>query len=186
MKTTRFSKLLIAAALFGLGVAGANTTKAVPQTDSDIAGRVGHEIRMYSRYTIWDNVNFRVQDGHIELLGEVSQPYKKTELGRIVQTVPGVKSVVNDLKVLPLSTFDDRLRLQVARAIYGDTTLSRYGMQALPPIHIIVDNGQVTLEGVVSTEMEKQIAGMRASGAGLGFGPVVNNLRVENPKGKKS
>jgi hyperosmotically inducible protein len=90
------------------------------------------------------------------------------------------------MKVLPLSNFDDRLRLQVARAIYGSPTLSRYGMGALPSIHIIVDNGHVTLEGVVANDMDKQIAGMRASSAGLGFGPVVNNLRVENPKSKKS
>ena len=76
---------------------------------------------------------------------------------------------------------DNRLRMQVARAIYRDPVLSRYGMQSVPPIHIIVDNGHVTLEGVVSTEMEKNVAGIRASGAGLSFGQVTNNLRVENP-----
>ena len=63
--------------------------------------------------------------------------------------------------------------------------LNRYALGALPSIHIIVDNGKVTLEGVVSNQMEKQVAGMRASGAGLSFGPVVNNLRVENPSPKK-
>ena len=76
---------------------------------------------------------------------------------------------------------DDQLRVQVARSIFRDPVLSRYAMQAVPPIHIIVENGHVTLEGVVSTEMEKNIAGLRASGAGLSFGPVVNHLRVENP-----
>jgi hyperosmotically inducible protein len=81
---------------------------------------------------------------------------------------------------------DDTLRWQVARAIYGNPVLSRYGLGALPSIHIIVDDGHVTLEGVVSTEMDKQIAGMQASSAGLSFGQVVNNLRVENPSSKKS
>jgi hyperosmotically inducible protein len=96
-----------------------------------------------------------------------------------------VAGVTNQLEVLPLSPFDDRLRLQIARAVYGHTALSRYAYQSLPPIHIIVDNGRVTLEGVVNNDMEKQIAGMQASSAGLSFGPVVNNLRVENPKPKK-
>ena len=73
---------------------------------------------------------------------------------------------------------------QVARAIYRDPVLSRYGIQAVPPIHIIVDNGHVTLEGVVNTEMEKNVAGIRASGAGLSFGQVTNNLQVERPNKK--
>jgi hyperosmotically inducible protein len=76
---------------------------------------------------------------------------------------------------------DNRLRMQIARAIYRDPSLSTLGFQALPPIHIIVDSGHVTLEGVVNTELQKQVAGMRASSTGLSFGPVVNNLRVENP-----
>jgi hyperosmotically inducible protein len=97
-----------------------------------------------------------------------------------------VASVTNELKVLPLSSHDDRLRLQIARAIYSDPALIRYRNMALPPIHIIVDNGRVTLTGSVNSTLEKQVAGMRASGAGLSFGPVVNNLEVENPPAKKS
>ena len=139
---------------------------------------------MYPNYTLWDDISFRVTNGSVELLGEVNQPYKKSDLGKIIQHVPGVTAVTNELKVLPLSTFDDRLRLQVARAIYRDPTLSRYAMGAVPSIHIIVDNGHVTLTGAVNSDMEKQIAGMRASGAGLGFGQVVNNLTVENPRKK--
>ena len=76
------------------------------------------------------------------------------------------------------------MRLRIARAIYGDSALSRYRTMAVPPIHIIVDNGHVTLEGIVNNEMEKNVAGIRASGAGLSFGKVVNNLRVENPSHK--
>lgn len=185
MRHSILNKLMITAALLGAGIAGAATNSTVGSSDADIARKLTHEIRMYSRYTIFDNIDFRVNEGAVELIGEVSQPYKKADLGRIAQKVPGVKSLSNDLKVLPLSPMDNQLRRQVARAIYRDPVLSRYGLQAVGPIHIIVDNGHVTLEGVVSTDMEKNVAGIRANGAGLSFGQVTNNLRVENPSVKK-
>ncbi|MDQ6665344.1 MAG: BON domain-containing protein [Acidobacteriota bacterium] len=184
MKQGSVEKLLLGAALslgVAAGVAAAANTSPSVYTDSEIAQKAAHEIRMYSRYTIWDNVNLRVNNGNVELLGQVSQPFKKSDLQRVMRHVPGVESVTNDLKVLPLSPFDDRLRLQVARALYRDPVLSRYSIQAIPPIHIIVDNGHVTLEGVVNTDMEKEVAGVRANSSGLSFGTVTNNLRVENP-----
>jgi hyperosmotically inducible protein len=181
-----FLKFMIAATAFGVAIgsaaSGDNTTVSAP--DAAIVKKLTHEIRMYPRYSIFDNISFFVNEGRVELLGEVNQPFKKDDLGRIAQRVPGVTSLNNEIKVLPLSPMDNRLRQQVARAIYRDPVLSRYGMQSVPPIHIIVDNGHVTLEGVVSTEMEKNVAGVRASGAGLGFGPVQNNLHVENPSHK--
>jgi osmotically-inducible protein OsmY len=180
MKLRMLGQMMMAAAM----AAGA-ASAAVPN-DADLAKSVRHEVLMYSRYTLWDDVNFQVNNGNVELQGAVTQPYKKNDLGKIVQSIPGVASVTNELKVLPLSNFDDRLRLQVARAIYGYPALSRYGMGANPSIHIIVDNGRVTLTGVVNNESEKQIAGIRASSAGLGFGPVVNNLSVDQPAKKKS
>jgi hyperosmotically inducible protein len=185
MKVNNFNRLAMAAAIVCVGIAAAADNPTALTSDAQIAQKLGHEIRMYSRYTLFDDVNFRVNEGAVELLGEVSQPFKKGDLGRIAQHVPGVTSVANELKVLPLSPFDNRLRAQVARAIFRDPVLSRYGLRAVPPIHIIVDNGHVTLEGVVATDMEKNIAGMRANGSGLSFGMVTNNLRVENP-GKKS
>src|SRR5262249_48608295 len=106
------------------------------------------------------------------------------DIGNIVKGIPGVVSVTNSLKVAPLSNFDDRLRIQVARAIYGDPSFTLYGMQAQPPIHILVDNGHVTLTGFVGTEAQKQIAGMRAASAGLSFGSITNNLQVERPSRK--
>jgi hyperosmotically inducible protein len=153
-----------------------------PVASGDIAHQVTHEIRMYPRYTIFDNIQFRVDNGNVELVGAVSEPVKKSDLQRIVAHIPGVLTVTNDLKVLPLSPMDNRLRVQVARAIYRDPILSRYSMGALPPIHIIVDGGRVTLEGVVSTQTDKNVAGVRAGSVGLSFGPVTNNLQVENPK----
>jgi hyperosmotically inducible periplasmic protein len=182
----RFSfNLMLASALMAAGTAMAANDVTAASPDAQIAQKVGHEIRMYSRYTMWDNIAVRVREGDVELQGQVSQPFKKADLGRIAQSVPGVRSVTNDLEVLPASFSDDRLRLQVARVIFRDPVLSRYAIQAVPPIHIIVDNGHVTLEGVVNNEMEKNVAGIRASGAGLSFGQVINNLQVEkhNKKG---
>lgn len=181
----RIFKLMLASLIVAAGtVVAANTNPNGVYTDAQIAEKITHEVRMYPRYTIWDNVAVRVREGEIELTGQVSQPFKKADLGRLAQRVPGVRSVTNRLEVLPTSFFDDRLRLQIARAIYRDPVLSRYAIQAIPPIHIIVDNGHVTLEGVVSTDMEKNVAGIRAGQSGLSLGQVTNNLRVENP-GKK-
>jgi hyperosmotically inducible periplasmic protein len=177
------ARLMVGAVLLA-GIAGAASKDDGNHSDPALANKVRHEIAMYSWYTIWDNINIKVNDGNVELIGQVSQPYKKADMARLAQRVPGVKSVTNDLAVLPLSNFDDQLRIQVARAIYRDPVLSRYGIQAVPPIHIIVDNGHVTLEGVVNNDMEKNVAGIRANGAGLSFGQVVNNLRVENPSHK--
>src|SRR5260370_7858790 len=132
-------QLLAVTALFAItGIAGATAT------DSDIAAKAAHEIRMYSRYTIWDNINIRVNAGNLELLGQVSQPFKKADLQRIVQRVPGVVSVANELEVLPVSFDDDNLRMPVARAIYRNPTLSPSSTHAMPPLHIIVSNGHIT------------------------------------------
>ena len=188
MKPTILGRFLTATLLLATGVAGASTknTPNVPQSDADVAKHVRHEILMYPYYSIFDDVSFRVENGQVQLLGAVNQPYKKADLERLVRRVPGVTGIADEVKVLPLSNNDDRLRLEVARAIYRDPMFTRYAIQALPPIHIIVDNGRVTLTGVVSTQSEKDVAGIRASGAGLSFGPITNNLEVEHPSPKKS
>jgi hyperosmotically inducible protein len=186
MNTQKLGRIFTVAALAVVSAFASNkTVPAGPRTDDDLAKAVRHEVLMYPQYSLWDDINFRVSNGNVQLLGEVNQPYKKDDLGRLVKQIPGVESVTNDLKVLPLSPNDDRLRIQVARAIFRDPNLSRYAMGAVPSIHIIVDNGHVTLTGEVMNSMDKQIAGMRASGAGLSFGPVQNNLTIENPGKKK-
>jgi hyperosmotically inducible periplasmic protein len=153
--------------------------------DASLAKEVRHEIVTYPHYSIFDDIKFRVDQGKVELIGAVTQPYKKSDLGKIIEKVRGVSSVTNDLKVLPLNNMDEALRMQIARAIYSDQNLSTLAFQAIPPIHIIVENGHVTLEGVVNTVLQKQVAGMRASSTGLSFGPVTNNLVVENPPTKR-
>ena len=186
MKSKILNHLLVAGTLLvGAGGASASTTPGAPLSDEALANRVRHEIVMYPYYGIFDTVNYRVVNGSVDLTGAVTQPWKKSDIAKSVQKIPGVASVTNELEVLPLSPMDDRLRLQIARAIYRDPSLSRYAIQAVPPIHIIVDNGHVTLEGVVNNDLEKQVAGMRAASTGLSFGPIANNLRVENPSTKK-
>lgn len=176
--------LMVAAAIAATALASNKTVPTAPRTDEDLAKAVRHEVVMYPRYTLWDDISFRVNNGNVELTGAVNQPYKKDDIARLVKNVPGVETVTNEIKVLPLSPNDDRLRLQVARAIFRDPNLSRYAMGAVPSIHIIVDNGHVTLTGVVGSAMDKQLAGMRASGAGLSFGPVDNRLTIDNQKHK--
>ena len=181
MTTRILNRLLATALLVSAGIAAAANKPA----DVSVERQILHEIRMYANYSIWDDINFRVSnDGQVQLFGAVNQPYKKSDVERIVRRVPGVTSVTDEIKVLPLSPFDDRLRLQVARAIYRDPVLNRYALQAVGPIHIIVENGHVTLSGVVNSEMDKNVAGIRANAAGLSFGSVTNNLRVENPARK--
>lgn len=188
MRAGTFVKTMLAAAFsvtLCAATAMAKVNAPVLTGDDAIAHKVLHEIRTYPYYTIFDDVNFRVDNGTVHLSGEVTEPWKKSALGKSVAGIPGVVTLDNALEVLPLSSFDDRLRAQVARAIYRDPVLSRYRIQVVPPIHIIVDNGHVTLTGVVNTEMEKEVAGVRANSS-LSFGPVTNDLRVEQPAPKRN
>jgi hyperosmotically inducible protein len=178
--TGRF--LMAAAFLLGAGVAGAagKQAAATPQTDAALANSVRHEIVMYPQYSIFDDVSIEVSHGVVDLTGAVDQPYKKADIGRLAKNVAGVAQVQNDIRVLPLSPNDDRLRLSIARAIYGDPAMRKYANEPFKPIHILVDNGHVTLTGMVDTELDKQIAGTQAALAGMSFGRIVNNLYVEN------
>ena len=189
MKRKVLGPFLMAAALVlssAMTLAAKAPTALEPESQGPIAHGVRHEILMYPYYGIFDNITYQVDGGNITLLGDVTQPYKKFDIGKRVQQVPGVTSVTNQIKVLPLSNMDDRLRWRIALAIYSEPGLSRYANQPVPPIHIIVDNGHVTLDGVVNNQMEKDLAGIRAANAGLSFGPITNNLRVEVPSSKKS
>ena len=181
MKNLR--KLFLGALLTGVSAFAASTGPAVTQTDP-VTQQVMHQIRMYPYYSVFDDVKVRVDNGNVELIGEVTQPYKKSDLNRIVAHTPGVTTVTNDVKVLPLSNFDNRIRVQTARAIFRDPVLSKYAIQAVPPIHIIVDNGHVTLEGVVDTQFDDTIIRTRANQVPNVFS-VTDNLIILNPPKKK-
>jgi hyperosmotically inducible protein len=177
---------MAAALLAGAGVAGAadNHNAGKLQTDAALIKGVRHAIVMYPRYSIFDDINFQVENGTVRLEGVVTQPFKKSDIDKIVRNVAGANQVQDDIRVLPLSPNDEQLRLRVARAIYADPSMTKYAIQAMKPIHVIVENGHVTLDGVVATDFDKQIAGTRAASAGMSFGPIVNNLQVENPSKK--
>jgi hyperosmotically inducible protein len=139
---------------------------------------VRHELVLLPFYGVFDNLAFKVEGGKVTLLGQVSQPVLKTDAERAVKGIEGVESVDNRLEVLPLSPNDDRIRRAVYNAVYGTSGLDRYALQAVPPIHIIVKNGNVALEGVVATEGDKNLAGIKAKSVS-GVFSVTNNLRTE-------
>src|SRR5579863_337989 len=139
---------------------------------------VRHELVLLPFYGVFDNLAFKVEGGKVTLLGQVAQPVLKIDAGNAVKGIEGVESVDNRIEVLPLSPNDDRIRRAVYRAIYGTTGLDRYALQAVPPIHIIVKNGNVALEGVVATEGDKNLAELKTKGV-AGVFSVTNNLRAE-------
>ena len=150
-----------------------------------IIKEVRHELVMLPFYGVFDNLSYKVDpDGTVTLMGQVSRPTLKSDAENVVKRIEGVTKVVNNLEVLPTSINDDRIRRDVYRAIYGNTVLSQYQLRAVPPIHIIVNNGHVTLEGVVARAMDKQIAGMQANQV-PGVFSVTNNLQVEEEDKKK-
>src|SRR5215813_13633091 len=139
---------------------------------------VRHELVMLPYYNVFDNLSYKVEGSTVTLMGQVTRPTLKSDAGRVVKGIEGVEKVVNNTEVLPVSPNDERIRIAVYRAIYGHTALQRYSLQAVPPIHIIVNNGNVTLEGVVASEADKNIANLQANGVS-GVFSVKNNLRVE-------
>ncbi len=136
------------------------------------------EIVTYYAYGIFDNVKLEAEGNKLVVSGEVSQPFKKEDIGNFLAHIKGVAVLENNLEVLPLSSYDDSLRIAIARAIYNDPYFLHYATQALPPMHIIVKNGNVTLEGVVGTQLDGAKAEADARFAGTFFS-LTNNLRVE-------
>jgi hyperosmotically inducible periplasmic protein len=158
-------------------VFGAAVAMAAPPTLSPIENHVRHELVMLPYLNVFDDISFRVDGNTVTLFGEVTKPVLKRDAENVVKRVEGVARVENQIEVLPLSSFDDQIRLRTARAIYGYPALQRYGMGTLPSIHIIVKNGNVTLVGSVSTDMDKQLAFTRANGVS-GVFAVNNQLQI--------
>jgi hyperosmotically inducible protein len=134
--------------------------------DLRLGDDLARQVNTYPRFTIFDHVSARVEQGVVTLTGKVTMPYKKQDIGRRVAGIDGVREVQNNIGVLPVSNYDDQLRQRIARAIYGHPTFWRYAAMAHPPIHIIVEGGRVTLTGVVNNDLERVLARSLA----LGFG----------------
>jgi hyperosmotically inducible protein len=142
-----------------------------------LSKEVRHQLVMLPWYSVFDNLAYKVEGDKVTLYGQVTRPTLRSDAEAAVKSIEGVSSVVNNIEVLPLSPMDDEIRRAVYRTIYGDPGLSRYSVQAVPSIHIIVKNGNVTLEGVVDNETDKNLAGLRANGVPNVFS-VKNNLVV--------
>jgi hyperosmotically inducible protein len=147
--------------------------------DSRLINQVRHALLMLPYYGVFDDLAFKVDGGTVTLLGAVTRPTLKSDAEAAVKHIEGVERVINEIEVLPLSPMDDSIRMAEYRAIYGDPALStRYGYRSLPPIHIIVKNGHVTLEGAVANKADADLAYLRAN-AVPGVFSVTNDLQVE-------
>jgi hyperosmotically inducible protein len=168
--------------LFVSGMIALATAVLVAQTSPKAADRitkeVRHELVMLPYYDVFDNLAYRVDGPRVTLFGQVTRPTLKSDAENVVKKIEGVETVENQIEVLPLSPNDDRVRRAAYRAIFSEAPLQRYQLGAVPPIHIIVKNGNITLEGVVANQGDKNIAEIAAKGVHGAFS-VRNNLRVE-------
>ena len=142
-----------------------------------IQREVRHELLMLPYLGVFDNLAYKVDGYNVTLYGQVTRPTLKSDAENVVKRIEGVEKVDNQIEVLPPSPTDDRLRRQLYRAIYGYPPLQKYALGVQQPIRIIVKNGNVTLEGVVDNEADKNVAGIRAKGV-PGIFSVTNNLQV--------
>src|SRR6476469_1252313 len=182
-----FLAAILALGTTGLAFAG-STDQAAQQSmssvnqrlDQRLSGEVRHELNMIPEFTVFDNLAYRVDGGTVTLFGQVRDAIVKDSAEARVKHLEGVERVDNQIEILPASFNDDRIRRQVALAVFNDPRLFNYGIQSVPPIHIIVKNGHVNLEGMVRTQTDKNDAFIRANGV-PGVFSVENNLQVEQP-----
>jgi hyperosmotically inducible protein len=189
MSKNRVSKLLAVAAMsFGFlisnaGFAASPAPKAPQPQNETLTREVQHQLRMLNYYTVFDNITFRVDGTRVILEGQVAKSAVKTEAVGTVKNIQGVTDVQDNIKVLPLSSHDDRIRRAAYQSIYGYPQLRKYEFQSVQSIHIIVDRGHITLEGFVDSQSDKNVAGIRANSVPGAFS-MKNNLIVPEGKGK--
>jgi hypothetical protein len=139
--------------------------------------QVQKQVLQYVHFTIFDDVNAQVDKGVVTLTGRVTMPYKRSDIEKRVARVAGVARVDNRIEVLPASQFDDNLRVGIARAIYTNPAFQIYGSMVNPPIHVVVEHGHVTLDGVVQSEVDKMLA--RSIASSFPAFSVKNDLKTE-------
>lgn len=149
--------------------------------DLQVFRSVSKEVLRYPRFTVFDSVHANVDDGVVTLTGKVTMPFKRNDIEKRVARLDGVREVHNEIEVLPVSIHDDELRHRIARSIYGNSSFWSYAAMANPPIHIIVERGHVTLEGVVNSHVDRLLARSLAS-QHLAFS-VKNNLKTDAEMG---
>ena len=171
----KFMFAVAVACLLLAAMPAAGLAQAKP--DTQISDDVIRSVNTYTRFTVFDYVAVDVQNGVLTLTGRVTMPFKKDEIAQRAAGVDGVKTVRNDIGVLPPSPFDEDLRHKVARAIYGNAAFWRYAAMPNPPIHIVVEGGRVTLTGVVQSEVDRTLA--RSLATGQGEISLTNALRTD-------
>ncbi len=172
----------VSSCLLAVAQDDAQTRGLGPKGVQRVIKEVHHELVLLPYYGVFDNLAYKVDpDGTVTLLGQVVRPTLKSDAEGAIKHIEGVEKVVNQIEVLPLSPNDDRIRRGIYRAIYGDEALSQYALQAVPPIHIIVKNGNVTLVGAVGSQLDKTLAGTRSNSVPGAFS-VTNDLVVDNGK----
>jgi osmotically-inducible protein OsmY len=175
MRTQRMTLLVFFLTLATLSVTAQDATSAKSQ--DRITREVRHELVMLPYFGVFDNIAYKVDGSTVTLLGQVVRPSLKSDAENVVKRIEGVEKVDNQIEVLPPSTMDDRLRIQLFRAIYQFPGLQKYELGVQKPIRIIVKSGRVTLEGVVDSDADKNLAGLRANTVS-GVFSVTNNLQV--------
>ena len=168
-----FARYLVATLLLLV----ASTPAFAQKENLQIFRDVQREVLRYPHFTIFDSVDAQVDGGVVTLSGKVTMPYKRDDIERRVRRLTSVKEVRNRIDVLPVSKFDDDLRYQIARAIYSNSNFRPYAFMVNPPIHVIVERGRVTLEGVVNSEVDRMLARSIASSF-LAF-EVKNELKTD-------
>jgi hyperosmotically inducible protein len=177
MKLRTLSSLACTILVLGSAVLARQAAQAPPAASERITREVRHELLMLPYFGVFDNIAYKVDGYNVTLLGQVSRPTLKSDAENAVKRIEGVEHVDNQIEVLPTSPLDDRLRIRLYRAIYGYPAMQKYALGVQKPIRIIVKNGHVTLEGVVDTETDKNIANIRANSVS-GVFSVTNNLQV--------
>ncbi len=177
MRKSIVSVVVVFALLGATGLASAAADQQRPRKDLQVFNDVSREVQRYAYFTIFDDVSASVHDGVVTLAGKVTMPFKSSEIQKRVAKVDGVTQVVNKIQVLPVSFFDDGLRYQIARAIYGNPSFWNYAAMVNPPIHIVVENGHVTLTGVVNSNVERMLA--RSIATQFDALSVTNDLKTD-------
>jgi osmotically-inducible protein OsmY len=183
----RAGGLAVVAALLFVGPAradeGARTAPA-PSADADLQADVVDAVLGYVHYGVFDSVGVGVENGVVTLTGSVLQPWRKEDIQKRVARLEGVRELKNQIRVQPVSSFDDRLRAQLYRKIYGQGMFERFASMPNPPIHIVVENGNITLTGLVNSRVEKAVLESIARGS-LAF-KVDNQVQIESEIAKEA
>ena len=169
--------LALAALVIGTHTANAATVPNQMTEEQHLSKQVRHALVTVPWYGVFDNLEYTINGGEVTLSGQVVRPVTRSDAEHAVKRVEGVTHVIDNITVLPLSNFDDQIRRAEFRAIFGTPTLSRYSMGAVPAIHIIVDHGHVTLVGAVDSQIDANVARIRALSV-PGVFTVTNNLHV--------